>query len=169
MKIPNPRSENSENTNMKESTMKTRMLSVIATLMLAITPALAHSDHELGPNGGRILEFSKDQSLHGEVTLTNGMFRVAVLDKNMKPVALTDQSLVVTGGSRSKPEKPKIERQGDRFVFPALTGDSYLLVFQFKENSKAKTITARFEYDASVCGGCQRAEWLCDCGKKTKK
>src|SRR5688572_18992051 len=53
-------------------------------LMLTLTSAFGHSDNESGPNGGRILEFSKNQSLHGEVTLTNGMFHVAVLDKNMK-------------------------------------------------------------------------------------
>jgi len=146
--------------------MKTRILALIATVMLTLTPAFGHSDNDIGPNGGRLLKFSKNKYLHGEVTLTNGMFHVAVLDKNMKPVALTDQSLTVTGGSRSNPEKPKVEKQGNNFVFPMLKGDSYIVVFQFKEKPSAKAITARFEYDASVCGSCEKGEWLCACGKK---
>ena len=154
---------------MKESKMNTRILALVATLMLTLTQASGHSDNEFGPNGGRILEFSKDQSLHGEVTLTNGMFHVAVLDKNMKPIALTDQSLTVTGGNRNKPEKPKVQKKGAHFVFPALKGDSYLLVLQFRERPSARPIIARFEFDSAKCGGCHKGEWLCDCGTKEKK
>ncbi len=146
--------------------MKKTWFTTAAILLFTITLALAHSDHELGPNGGRILEFSKDQSLHGEVTLTNNVFHVALLDKDMKPIALKDQSLTVTGGSRSNPEKPKVEKKGNYFVFPALKGNTYLLVFQFKETPSAKTVTARFEYDAAKCGACSKPEWLCDCGLK---
>ena len=153
---------------MKTWNIKTRIIGLVAMLALALT-TFGHSDNEIGPNGGRILEFSKNQSIHGEVTLTNGMFYVGLLDKNMKPVALTEQSLTVTGGDRSNPEKPKVEKQGNHFVFPALKGDSYLLVLQFKERTSAKPITARFEFDDSKCGACKKQEWLCACGKKKEK
>jgi hypothetical protein len=139
-----------------------------AAALLALS-AFAHSEKEIGPNGGLILEFSTNQSLHGEVTLTNGTFYVALLDKNMKPMAITDQSLVVTGGSRTSPETPKVEKQGGHFTFPALKGDSYLLVFQFKENPTTKPVLARFEYDSAVCKSCKHEEWLCDCHLKAKK
>ena len=148
--------------------MKKLLMALSAILLLNMTQAFAHSDHELGPNGGRILEFSKNQSIHGEVTLTNGMFHVAILDKDMKPMELKDQTLTVTGGPRNAPQKPKVEKQGQQFGFPELKGDNYLLVFQFKENTKAKPITARFEYYAAKCGTCKKGEWLCDCGLKAK-
>lgn len=146
--------------------MKTTLLTLIAALSLGVTSAFGHGDVELGPNGGRILEFSTNETIHGEVTLKDGKFHVAVLDKDMKPVALKDQTLVVTGGDRSKPEKPKVEKSGDHFVFPSLKGDSYLLVVQFKEKPSTKLITARFEYDATICSTCKNGEWLCKCGEK---
>ncbi len=149
--------------------MKTSLLTLAAVLLLGATRAFAHGDAELGPNGGRILEFSKNETMHGEVTLKDGMFHVALLDKDMKPVPLAEQSLVVTGGDRSKPQKPKVEKQGDHFVFPALKGDSYLLAFQFKEGPKGKAITARFEYDANICGACKKQEWLCVCASEKEK
>ena len=146
--------------------MNTSLLTIAAALLLSVISTFAHGDVELGPNGGRILEFSTNETLHGEVTLKDGKFHVAVLDKEMKPVALKEQVLVVTGGDRSNPEKPKVEKSGDHFVFPALKGDSYLLVVQFKEKPSTKFITARFEYDATICSACKNAEWLCKCGDK---
>ncbi len=146
--------------------MKTSLLTLIAVLLLGVTRALAHGGVELGPNGGRLVEFSKNETLHGEVTLADGHFHVRLLDKELKPLAITGQSLVVTGGDRSKPEKPTVEKKGDQFVFPALKGNSYLLAFQFKESPTSRTITARFEYDATICSACKNAEWLCKCGQE---
>ena len=148
--------------------MKTILLSLLGTLALGLS-ALAHGDVELGPHGGRIVEFSKNETMHGEVTLVNGVFHVALLDKDMKPVELKDQSLVVTGGDRSRPEKPKVGKEGNHFVFPALKGDEYPLAFQFKESPNAPTITARLTYDAAVCKVCKKAEWICSCGAEETK
>ncbi len=143
--------------------MKTSFLSLIAVLLLGFTRALAHGGVELGPNGGRIVEFSKNETLHGEVTLADGHFHVRLLDKDLKPLGITGQSLVVTGGDRGKPEKPTVEKKGDQFVFPAPKGNSYLLAFQFKETQTSRTIIARFEYDATICSACNHPEWLCKC------
>ncbi|MEN9675988.1 MAG: hypothetical protein RIS76_1884 [Verrucomicrobiota bacterium] len=148
--------------------MKTTLLSLLGTVALGLS-ALAHGDFELGPTGGRIVEFSKNETMHGEVTLVNGVFHVALLDKDMKPVELKDQSLVVTGGDRSRPEKPKVGKEGNHFVFPALKGDEYPLALQFKESSDAPTITARLTYDAAVCKVCKKAEWICSCGAEETK
>ncbi|MFN0066484.1 MAG: hypothetical protein ACKVYV_02510 [Limisphaerales bacterium] len=143
--------------------MKTSLLTLITVLLLGVTRAHAHGGVELGPNGGRLLEFSENETLHGEVTLTNSFFHVALLDKDMKPVELKEQSLTVTGGDRQKPEKPEVRKVGNHFVFPALKGDDYLLVLQFKDKPSARPVTARFEYDAATCSGCKQAEWLCKC------
>jgi len=147
--------------------MKNRLLTLATALLLAFTRAFAHGGVELGPNGGRILEFSKNETMHGEVLLKDGQFTVALLDKDMKPVELKDQSLTVVGGSRSNPEKPTVTKVNGHFAFPALKGDEYELVLRFKESPEAKTITARFTYDAATCSACKNPEWLCKCAAET--
>jgi hypothetical protein len=149
--------------------MKTSLLNLVAVLLLGVSRTFAHGDVELGPNGGRIVEFSTNRTVHGEITLKDGRFHVAVVDQDMKPVALTDQKLLVTGGDRANPENPKVEKVGNQFVFPALKGDSYLVVLQFKAEPSAKFITARFEYDGAICSACKKGEWLCECGSKETK
>ena len=74
--------------------------------------ALGHGGVWIGPNGGRILEFSKNESMHGEVTVKDGKFHIAVLDKDMKPEKMGKQSLTATGGTREKPEKLAVEKTG---------------------------------------------------------
>ena len=69
--------------------MKSKLIAFL--LALASPLAFGHSGVELGPNGGRILELSKNETLHGEVTLKQGKFHLALLDKNMKPVSPKDE------------------------------------------------------------------------------
>ncbi len=132
-------------------------------LALCTSTAFAHGNVQLGPQGGRLVAFSTDKSLQGEVVLKDGRFHVELLDRNLKPVALGAQSLTVLGGERGKPQRPEVKREGNRFAFPALPGSRYLLVLQFRESASAKPVNARFEYDATVCGSCKNAEWLCQC------
>src|SRR6187399_164839 len=139
--------------------MKKHILTLLSSLALNAA-ASAHSDVELGPNGGRILEFSKDQSVHGEVTVKDGKFHIAVLDKDMKPVALEDQSLTATSGDRAKPEKLIVEKKDGKFVVPTVKEGEWI-IFQFKDTAKSKPITARLQYDTKVCGECKKPEWLC--------
>lgn len=137
--------------------------SLLAALVISATSALAHSGVELGPNGGRILEFSKNESLHGEVTAKDGKFYIALLDKDMKPVALADQVLTATSGDRNKPVKLEVTKSGNQFVVPMQKGDDYWVIFQFKPTAKGKAITARLHYDNSNCDACDSPEWLCKC------
>lgn len=137
---------------------------LIALLILTTTSLLsAHEGVELGPKGGRILEFSKNETLHGEVTLKDGKFHVAVLDKDMKPLKIEKQTLSAISGDRKNPQKLAVEVKGDQFVVPALSGDDYYLVFQFKPAPDAKAVTARLHYNAANCSGCNSPEWLCKC------
>ncbi len=142
--------------------MKKTLLQLTTLVALSLSPAFGHSDVELGPNGGRILEFSKDESMHGEVTVKDGKFLVGLFDKEMKPVAIKDQTLTVTGGDRQKPEKLAVQREGEHFVVPTVKEGQWV-IFQFRETAQAKPVTARFEYDLSTCGGCKKSEWLCTC------
>ena len=44
-----------------------------------------------------------------------------------------------------------------------LPGDGYNIVVQLKQTPEAKPQIFRFTYDASICGGCKRAEYACTC------
>ena len=149
--------------------MKTHILALLGSLAIT-TAALAHGDVELGPNGGRILEFSKDETMHGEVTLKGDKFQIALLDKDMKPVALAEQTLTASGGASGKAEKLAVEKADGKFIVPAVKPGEWLIV-QFKADAKAKAITARLEYDTKVCEKCNVQEWVCKCAaeKKEKK
>jgi hypothetical protein len=146
--------------------MKTKL----AALLLAITTALSfgHGGVELGPNGGRLLELSKNETTHGEVTVKDGKFHVAVLDKDKKPVKVAAQSLTASGGTREKPAKLAVTKDETGFTFPVVKEGQWLIV-QFKENDKAKAVTARMEYDTGICEACKKAEWLCECKPEKEK
>ena len=138
--------------------MKTKLL----LLCLITTLAFAHEGVELGPNGGRILEFSKDETMHGEVIVKGDQFHIAVLDKNMKPVTMNEQTLTAVTGDRAAPQKLTVEKDAKGFVIPVVKAGEWLIL-QFKKTPEAKAITARLEYNTAICEECSNAEWLCKC------
>ncbi len=140
----------------------TRALGLALTLLLPVA-AHAHGKVEIGPNQGRLLEFSADDSLRGELVLKDGVFSVGLLDKELKPLSLDGRKLDVIGGERAKPETLKVETAGDKYTFPAPKTDGGYLILRFTPAPGAKVLTERFKYDTSVCSGCKRAEWLCTC------
>jgi hypothetical protein len=146
--------------------MKSKLTTVLASFALSIS-ALGHGGVELGPNGGRILEFSKNETMHGEVTIKGGKFHIAVLDKDMKSVKVDKQVLTATGGTREKPEKLAVEKTDNGFIVPLVKPGQWLIV-QYKETPNAKAITARFEYDTSICSKCKAEEWICKCEQQKK-
>jgi hypothetical protein len=133
--------------------MKSRLIAAIFALSSPF--ALGHGDIEVGPNHGRILEFSTDESMHGEV-------HIILLDKDMKPVVLDKQSLSATAGTRQKPEKLEVTVIEGGFAIPEPEAGQWLIL-QYKEDPEAKPVTARLHYDTTVCGGCGNPEWLCSC------
>jgi hypothetical protein len=139
----------------------------LTLMFLALTAGFAfgHGDIELGPNQGRILEFSTNETMHGEVTEKDGKLHIAVLDKDMKPVKVEAQSLVVTGGTREKPVKVEITKVADGFTLPA-PADGEWLIMQYKETADAKAITARLNYNTKKCDPCGQPEWRCACEEK---
>jgi hypothetical protein len=137
-------------------------MKALCLLLLTTSLLFAHSGVELGPNGGRILEFSTNETLHGEVTIKEGRFHIALLDKAMKPVALAQQSLTAITGDRSKPQKLEVTRDATGFRLPLVKAGEWLIL-RYKENDKAKAVTARFEYNPDTCEACKSPEWLCKC------
>ncbi len=143
--------------------MKTKL----TALLLALTAGFAfgHGDIEIGPNKGRILEFSTNESMHGELTEKNGKLHIAILDKDMKPVKVADQSVTATGGTREAPVKLEVTKSESGFTIAAPKNGEWLIL-QYRESATAKPITARVEYDAKICDTCKSPEWLCTCGVK---
>ncbi len=144
--------------------MKTKL--ILLSLIASIT--FAHEGVELGPNKGRILEFSKNETMHGEVTVKGDKFHIALLDKDMKPVAMAEQTLTATTGERDKPTKLTVEKDAKGFVVPVVKSGEWLIL-QYKDSAKAKAITARLEYNTAICDECKKAEWVCECKKADEK
>ena len=140
--------------------MKTK----ITTLIIALTAglALAHEGIELGPNKGRILEFSTNESMHGEVTEKDGKLHIALLDKDMKPVKPGTHTLTATAGTREKPVKMELTKDETGFTLP-IPNQGEWLILQYKETADSKAITARLHYDTKVCAPCANPEWRCAC------
>lgn len=145
--------------------MKTKLCLLILTVSTML--AFAHEGVERGPNGGRILEFSKNESMHGEVTVKGDKFHIALLDKDMKPVAMGRQSLAATTGDRDSPQKLDVAADSKGFILPVVKNGEWL-VLRFKDSPEAKAITARFEYNTNECEGCKAPEWLCKCEPEKK-
>jgi hypothetical protein len=138
----------------------------LTALLLALTTAFAfgHGGVELGPNKGRILELSKDESMHAEVTVKDGKFHVALLDKDLKPVKVEAQSLTATSATaeRGKATKLEVTKAEGGFTVPVVKDGSWLIL-QYKETAKSKAVTARLHYDTGNCDACSKPEWLCEC------
>ena len=144
--------------------MKTKL--ILLTLISTLT--FAHEGVELGPNGGRILEFSKNETMHGEVTVKGDKFHIAVLDKDMKAVVMDQQTLSATTGDRSAPQKLTVEKDAKGFLVPSVKAGEWLIL-QFKNAPGEKAITARFEYNTSICEECTIPEWLFKCNPEAEK
>lgn len=139
--------------------MKTKLILLITLLS---TLAFAHEGVERGPNGGRIVEFSDNETMHGEVLVKDGKFHIELLDKDMKPVALAAQTLTAITGDRAKPVKLEVTKDAKGFAIPAFKAGEWLIL-RYKDTPDAKAFTARMEYNTAICEECQAQEWLCKC------
>jgi hypothetical protein len=145
--------------------MKNQLLFLV-TLLTSI--AFGHEGVELGPHGGRILEFSDNETMHGEVTVKGDKFHIIVLDRDMKPVAINQQSISAMTGDRATPVKLEITKNANGFVLPLVKPGEWLIL-RYKDNTDAKAMTARFEYNTAICEACNAAEWVCECKPKPEK
>ncbi|MEQ1750638.1 MAG: hypothetical protein ABL974_14520 [Prosthecobacter sp.] len=144
--------------------MKTKL--ILLTLISTLT--FAHEGVERGPNGGRIVEFSKNETMHGEVLVKGDKFHIALLDKDMKAVPMAEQTLTAITGDRSAPQKLAVEKDVKGFLIPVVKAGEWLIL-QYKNAADAKAITARFEYNTAICEECQAQEWICKCKPEGEK
>jgi hypothetical protein len=145
--------------------MKNQFIFLVA-LMTSFT--FAHEGVELGPHGGRILEFSDNETMHGEVTVKGDKFHIALLDRDMKPVAISQQSIRAMTGDRAAPVRLEVSKDEKGFVVPLVKAGQWLIL-RYQENHDAKAWTARFEYNTAICDACKAAEWVCQCKPKPEE
>jgi hypothetical protein len=143
--------------------MKTRLIAIVITV--AANLAFGHEGIELGPNKGRILELSADESIQGEVTTRDGKLHITLLNKEMKPIKIADQTIAATAGTRQSPTKLKVEKTADGFSLP-IPGEDEWLIVQFKVTPNSKPVTARLHYNTDICAPCGKPEWRCACGEE---
>lgn len=149
--------------------MKTQ--SILAALALAFVSAgtaLAHGDVELGPNGGRLVEFGEKNPLHAEVTLKDGNLVIGLYDEDAKKeVPIAEQEITVT--ERGSGKKLTVEKKDGKWTLPKPAGKDFWLVFQLRDKAGAKAKTGRFHYDETNCPECSSPEWICKCAELKKK
>ncbi|MBK8090560.1 MAG: hypothetical protein IPK32_00810 [Verrucomicrobiaceae bacterium] len=146
--------------------MKTKLILLITTLISSL--AFGHEGVERGPNGGRILEFSDNETMHGEIAVKDGKFHIALLDKDMKAVVMSEQSLTAVTGDRAAPAKLEVTKDAKGFTLPLVKAGEWLIL-RYKETPSAKAITARLEYNTATCEECKAEEWLCKCKPEAEK
>ena len=148
--------------------MKNTLLKLVVAATLS-TSAVAHQEIEIGPHGGRVFNLESKTTPHLEVAAKEGRFVVYLLGANDQPTPVGERTLTITAGERSKPEKLAVEKTAEAFTAPIPKGAEFPVVFQVRETSAAKPLTARLNYDAKPCAECKKPEWMCDCGSTSKK
>ncbi len=133
--------------------MKTTALATIAAAILCAS-AFAHERITIGPNGGRVIYVDSTSTPNVEFFVNkDGRAKIALLDKSLKPIALAEQSLVVTAGPRASARKLSIEKRGDAFLTETMpAGAPYTVIMQLKENPGSKAMTLRVNYNPVLAG-----------------
>ena len=150
--------------------MKTNLhILTLATLLCAslALPAIAQDKHDhkhlVTPKGGKLLEKTEP---HAEfVVEKDRTVTINFYNAEMKPVAVTTQSVTVQADAKDGKAKLEFEKKGDALVSKTKLpeGDGYNLVVQFKQTADAKPQNFRFKLDLGTCGECKRAEYACSC------
>jgi len=144
------------------------LIAAIALCFCPVFPGLAQGNHDHAhkatPKGGRLLDKTEP---HAEFVVEKDR-RVTInfYNHDLKPVAVTSQSVTVIADAKSGKTTLEFEKQGDALVSKTKLpeGDGYNVIVQFKQSAEAKPMNIRFKLDLHICGGCKRAEYGCTCG-----
>jgi hypothetical protein len=145
--------------------MKTK-LTAILTLAFSLLTATAHERITVGPGDGRLAFLDSTTTPSAEFNVKDGKLHITLLDKDLKPIALAEQTLTITTGERGNAKKLEVSKAGNNFTAALPAGEDFWCVFQLKETKAAKSITFRVHYRAEICAECKKAEWRCICGNK---
>ncbi len=124
-----------------------------------------HAKKIAGPNGGKIITTVEP---HAEFFVTKDRkVRITFLDKNNKPIAVTDQTVTIVCGDRKSPTKltPKKEADGKSLLTAGTLpkGNNIPTIVTFKMKPDGKKIRARFSLKLTDCPNCDYKEYACTC------
>ena len=126
-------------------------------------PGHGHEKKVAGPNGGRLITSVKPR-LEFFVTKDRKV-KITAVDDHNKPIAITDQSVKVSGGSRLFPARMKFEKKDGALIssnaFP--DGKKLPVVVQIKATPDSKTVIEKFYLNQSTCPECKLEEYACIC------
>ena len=148
--------------------MRAELCALILSLAFGGT-AMAAEPVELGPKGGRLLALNPERSGYAEVTSDNNSFYIELLDRDLKPVVIDQQTLTAVGGERRAPQRLPVETRDNRFVTPVPAGDEVWMLLQIKPSPGARKFRVRFHHDVTSCPECGKQRWLCECDAKKSK
>lgn len=142
--------------------MKNILLTLLASGALAFAADTHDHEHKPGPHKGKLLETDGG---HVEFFVQpDRQVEVFLYDEEMKPVATGGSELVVTAGTREKPEKLTVEKKESSFLTGALPeGSGYWVILQWKATPDASPKTLRVKYVEGLCAGCKLPEYACTC------
>ena len=141
--------------------------STALTTILALGLAIGSVQAEkivAGPKGGRLLENEPPRAeffIEKDHTVT-----ITFYDKDLKPVAVSAQTVTAIAEAKSGKTKLEFEKKGDALgsKSPLPAGDGYIVVVQVRATPDAKPQNFRIALNMSQCGGCKLAEYACTCG-----
>ncbi len=148
-----------------KNTIKTKLIALI-TLALSLLSATAHERITVGPGDGRLAYLDSTTMPYAEFNVKDGKVHITLLDKDLKTINLTDQTLAITVRQNDSPIKLIVSKSGTEFIAPLPDGTDIWCIFQLKEKEETKAITFRIHYLSEVCAECKKPEWRCICGNK---
>jgi hypothetical protein len=122
-----------------------------------------HEEAAAGPNGGKVLHGVEP---HLEFLVTEDRkVKITALGEDGKAIPIGDQTVSVTGGSRSNPTRMSFAKSGDVLVsdsaFPE--GNDFPVVVQIKTTPDAKAAIEKFNLNLNDCPTCKYKEYACIC------
>ena len=157
--------------------MKTKLSILLATLCVAMSPALRaedghdHADHEghehaeklVGPNEGRIIT-SVEPHIEFFV-MPDRKVKITFIDDDGKVSPLKEQKVSGIGGDRSKPTRLAFAKDGESLVSdkPLPEGKMIPLILTVKVTPDAKSVNEKFTVNLADCPTCKHAEYACTC------
>ncbi len=147
--------------------MKALSLLLLPLLALAV-PLHAHDNHEkviTGPNGGRVIT-SVEPHLEFLVTQEGKVKIIALAEDNKKQIALTGQSVRLTGGKRTSPTRLSFAEQDGALISDGTLPDSMSIpvVLQIKASAESKAVLEKFQLNLEECADCEYKKYACDSG-----
>jgi len=144
--------------------MKQNLYKLILVLGLGFAATIVPAGEiKSGPRGGRMLEKTSPSI---EFFVENDRtVSLTFYDEAGKPVAVKDQSAKVTAQLESGKTTIELEKKNGLLVStrPLPEGEPYTIVVQIRSAADEKPRNFRIQLDTSICDGCNRAEYACDC------